>query len=134
MSIEKALEINNNIIIVGDLNDNLLSTRSSKLRETMILNNLTNVIIEPTRVTDLTATLLDPILISDSVTNLNSGILDVPSSISDHKCTFIFLKFQSDSSQSTKRRVWNYKRADFVLLNSLINNFDWSFLNNFNSC
>jgi hypothetical protein len=50
----------------------------------MNLFNLTNVIEKPTRVTEHSSTLLDPIIISDSVHYSFSDVLKVPSDISDH--------------------------------------------------
>ena len=56
ISLEKAYESNKNIIIVGDLNQDLLND-SSHLRNVMAINTLTNVINKSTRVTNNTATL-----------------------------------------------------------------------------
>ena len=60
-------QINQNIILTGDLNSDLFSSRNNKLIDTMNLFNLTNVIEKPTRITEHSSTLLDPIIISDSV-------------------------------------------------------------------
>ena len=133
ISIEKALDICKDVIIVGDLNEDLLNPNCKHLRHLMLLNNLSNVITVPTRVTHLTATLLDPILISDSLNSLNEGTIDVPSEISDHRCTYIYLPFTTVENPNVKRKVWLYKHADFNKLNDRISNTDWSFINN-NDC
>ena len=67
ISIEKALDISKEVIIVGDLNDDLLNPNCRHLRNVMLLNNLSNIINVPTRITHSTATLIDPILLSDSL-------------------------------------------------------------------
>ena len=130
ISIYKALDISKDIIIVGDLNDDLLNPNCRHLKNIMLLNNLSNVITEPTRVTHSSATLLDPILVSDSIKSLNEGTIDVPPEISDHKCTFIFLPFIVITSPNMKRKVWFYKHADFDKLNDKIANTDWNFITN----
>jgi hypothetical protein len=73
-----------NIILTGDLNSDLFTSHSNKLIDTMDLFNLTNVIEKPTRVTEYSSTLLDPIIISDSIHYYFSDVLKVPSDISDH--------------------------------------------------
>ena len=129
ISIEKAEDINKNIIIVGDLNDDLLNPNCHHLSNCLLLNNLRNIITEPTRVTNATATLIDPIIISDSIKSLNEGTIDVPPEISDHKSTFIFFPFDSVLTPAVKRKVWFYKRGDFEKLNAQILNTNWDFIN-----
>ena len=68
----------------------------------MNLFNLTNVIEKPTRVTEHSSTLLDPIIISDYMHYSFSDVLKVPSDISDHDASIIFKecpKFQTISFQ-----------------------------------
>ncbi len=89
-----------------------------------------NIIVSPTRVTETTSTLLDPIIVDQEQCILKCGVLDVPSHISDHKITFAIIPSDINSNTSYKRSVWNFKRADFCQLNNLIQNTDWSILNN----
>ena len=63
------------------------------------MNNLKNVIMEPTRVTDTTATLIDPILVSESSGVFDSGVIEIPNHISDHRATFLLCPFQLYSSK-----------------------------------
>jgi len=51
------------------------------------------------------------------------------SSISDHSGTYVYIYFNYPDNKTYQRRVWNYKRADYMKLNDLINNYDWSVLN-----
>jgi hypothetical protein len=60
-------QINQNIILTGDLNSDLFTSHNNKLIDTINLSNLTNVIEKPTRVTEHSSTLLDPIIICDSI-------------------------------------------------------------------
>ena len=59
-SIEKAQEISDNIIIVGDLNVDFLNIpRNHQIREILSSNNLVNKIREPTRISNTTRTLIE---------------------------------------------------------------------------
>ena len=113
-SIERAYESNESVIIVGDLNQNLLNPNENKLTNIMSLNNLTNVIRKPTRITRNSSTLLDPIIVSGQINVIQADTLDVDSSLSDHKATTVLLKFVILPSSSSKRKVWYYDRADFL--------------------
>lgn len=128
VTIELALESASNIIIVGDINEDQLNPNNNKLRQIMLLNNLTNSIHEPTRISQISSTLLDPILTSDTVKTLNSGVTDVPHSISDHKYTYVYVHFPYSIQKCITRKVWLYKKGNFDLLNEMITNEDWSFI------
>ena len=122
ISIKRALESNPNFIIVGDLNQYLLLANDNQLANIMSLNNLTNVINKPTRITDTLSTLIDPILVPDTVRVLHSDTLYIANHISDHKATFMTISFMAIFKTCSKRKVWNYARADYVRVNTLIAN------------
>jgi hypothetical protein len=44
-------QVNDNIVILGDLNSDLFIANNNKLIETMMLFNLVNIISKPTRIT-----------------------------------------------------------------------------------
>ena len=71
-NIEKALDISNNVIIVGDMNEDLLNPNYHNLKDILILNSLNNVISQPTR----HLALLDPIIIHNHMSFLHQGILE----------------------------------------------------------
>ena len=48
-NIEKALDITNNIIILGDMNEDLFNPNMHNLKDVLLLNSLHNIISEPTR-------------------------------------------------------------------------------------
>ncbi len=126
--LEQAAELCPNVILTGDINEDQLNLSNHKFRDILNLNNMSNLIEEPTRVTELSHTLLDPIAISSNVNSLNVGILKTDRTISDHYATTIFISIDIISNEPFKRRVWNYKRADFNRLNDIIRTTDWSFL------
>ena len=128
ISLDKAFDISDKVILLGDINEDQLSDTSHYLKDIMLINNMKNVIREPTRVTDTSAKLLDPIVISSSIEVLDSEVIETPQDVTDHFATVINIKFSYDTQHSYYRRVWNYKKADFHQLNNLIANTDWSFL------
>ena len=87
LNIEKAMEIARNIIIVGDLNEDLLNVYFHNLQDILKINSLQNVIAEPTR----GRALLDPTIFADDCVDYNTGAICNPSDISDHICSFLMI-------------------------------------------
>ena len=127
-NIEIALESSANIILVGDLNEDLLNNNVNNLKDVMLMNSLHNVIPLPTRNTAL----LDPVIVPEEMLVLDSGIIASPNDFSDHSATYICLPHDYPLSSIYKRTVWLYKRANFDLFNKNILSQDWDCLNNDN--
>ena len=123
-NIEKAMEISQNIIILGDLNEDLLNVNYRHLHDVLLTNSLQNVIDQPTRENAL----LDPIIVPNDLTVYDSGVLPTPHHISDHFATYIVLPHDYSVSSVYTRRVWFYKRADFAKLDNNLRSFDWKCL------
>ena len=99
-------------MILGDLNSDLFIANNNKLIETMMLFNLVNIISKPTRITaHSNNTLLDPIIISDTMNYIYSDVLKIPSEISDD-ASVAFLQCPKSVSVSFKREVWLYDKVD----------------------
>ena len=124
LNIEKVYENTKNIIIVGDLNEDLLNPNMYHLRNFLLLNPKINIISEPTR----QQAILDPIIIPDDMEYLDSGIIVNTADISDHNATYILLPYHYEAQSSFERKVWLYKRANFDLLSQYIDLFDWTCL------
>ena len=124
-NIESALDISQNVIIVGDFNDDLLNDNKHYLKDVLLINSFRNIIEEPTR----DFALLDPILIPSEYSVLDKGVVDLPRSISDHKATFITIPFEYPGSTSYKRLVWLYSRGNYQELRDKIETHDWTFIN-----
>ena len=73
--------------------------------------------------------ILDPIIIYYNMPYSDSGVIDTPNHISDHKATFLIIPFHYEIQTTYTRLVWIYKRANFESLKQQIRNFDWSCLN-----
>ena len=61
------------------------------------MNDNINIINEPTRVSNNSRTLLDPVAFTNRITVHNSSIVETDNDISDHYGTYVYIKvdFQS---------------------------------------
>ncbi|CAH1256204.1 ACSS3 [Branchiostoma lanceolatum] len=89
-SLEKASDTNLEITIMGDLNCNLLQDKGPSEDLTFLcdLHDLTNLITEPTRVTENSSTLLDVILTSNPNKYSKSGVFKC--GLSDHHLIYTY--------------------------------------------
>ena len=90
--IELALDYSSDIILTGDINIDFTNLTNVQLRDCLALFNLTNVIDEPTKITDYSSSLIDPIPVSDACSVLDSGVIPVENAISDYKATYVSIK------------------------------------------
>ena len=86
-NIEKALDITNNIIILGYMNEDLLNPNMHNLKCVLLLNSPHNIIPKPTH----QFALLDPIRVHEDMSTLSQGIIQVPNEISDHCATYVHI-------------------------------------------
>ena len=54
--------------------------------------------------------------------------MPVEDSVSDHKAIYVSIRILIKLSHCYYREVWNYKNADYNLLNNLIEEYDWNSL------
>ena len=125
INFENATSVSDRVVILGDFNEDQLNPAYHNLKDIMSLNSVKNMITEPTRVTDSSSTLLDPIIISDQIVNLGSGIIPVESDISDHSITYRHMRLGYINKSVFKRKIWLYKHADFLQLNQMIDSVNW---------
>ena len=123
-----AYQFNENIVITGDLNSDLFKAQNNKLIEILNIFNLRNVIDKPTRVTNHNSTLLDPIILSDTLSYFISDVLPTPSNISDHDAPIIFLECPTTITRSYKREIWIYEKVDKVKFSEKMDDVDWNAL------
>ena len=120
-NIENVLDTTNNIIILGDMNEDLFNPNMHNLIDVLLINSLHNIIAEPTR----QLALVDPIILHEDMTPLNQGIIKVPSEISDHCATYVYLPFKYPLHGTFTRNVWISKFANYELFNRKILEFYW---------
>ena len=102
------------------------------MKDCLTIFNLRNVLNEPTRVTINSSTLIDPVIVSDACTVLDSGTMDIDEFMSDHKATYIATQISIKISTSYYREVWNYRNADTERLNQLIRSYNCDLIINDN--
>ncbi|PJE78081.1 hypothetical protein CI610_02987 [invertebrate metagenome] len=124
-SIDIAFEETPNIIITGDLNIDFLKPIRGDLCDILSNYNLTNVITEPTRQTDTSSTLLDPIIVSDTVNVVFSDVIEIERTISDHDAVFAIINIPVKIKHYFKRKVWLYDQTDIDKLKVMINSIPW---------
>ena len=115
-SIDRACNTNiSDIIITGDFNFNMAQNALNKMSELILEYNLTQLISEPTHVTEHSSSILNLILVRNKNNVLLSGVADpfIPNQIRYHSPVIVLLKFTRPISKSFKRRVWYYKLADY---------------------
>ena len=74
--IEQAILSCENIILLGDFNENMLNQRQCKnIKNIMDTFNLNQLVLSPTRITETTETLIDLVLVSDNLYCTDRGII-----------------------------------------------------------
>ena len=91
----------------------------------LLIYSLNNLITEPTRVSNNSATCLDPIFVSDEIESFESGVINTDHHLTDHFATYCSLNLISNVPQSFRRDVWLYNQADFDLLRTDLLNTEW---------
>ena len=129
-SISKASNSPHKFVVLGDFNDDCTERPSAHLSRLMTMNNLQQLVTEPTRrkinVNGIeTATRID--LILTPCPNIVHKVGVLPPIDSDHCCTFIEIADNRLNSQtlSFKRKLYNYSKLDDVKYIDMLNQTDW---------
>ena len=103
------MEESNHLICMFDLNKNFLNLPSN-IHDLISIDGLFNAIHQPTHFDSRTgsSSLLDPILITDSIQYVDSDTMHIDRSISDHDGTYIAIRSGYSNSKSFKRLIWDY--------------------------
>lgn len=132
-SINDAFELSNYVILTNDPNVDILTMSPNHVLADIIDSfYFTSVINEPTRIGPTRSSLLDPILVSESLSCSESSVISTENSYTDHEGCVAYFNVQSFTTPVYKRKIWLYKRGDYVLFNRLIEGFVWNSL--FETC
>ena len=129
LELEKAAGFKNEIILTGDFNVDLFPHdinlfHAEKLNDIMLLNNLTQVVMEPTRVTSTSQSLIDHIYVTD--TNFVQEVKVPKIALSDHYPVCISWKKSGITPNNGENNIIIYRDAT---------NFNQTdFINNLNTC
>lgn len=124
------LEHTKSVFLLGDFNDRCLefsgSHDDSELKYRLVnllnLNNLYQVIEDPTRVTPTSASLLDLIITDSPGYIMDSGVLP-PMWTMDHCPIYCKVKFTKHRGKPVTRKV--YKSADYISLRQCLSYAPW---------
>lgn len=92
--------------------------------------SLSQVVKEPTRITDTTSNILDLVLTSRP--DLTSPVIVLPG-VSDHSVVSFDILFQTVKTRSTRKRIRDYNKANFQAINSELSIFINCFLDAFDN-
>ena len=124
--IEKCDCENKQLIILGDMNcdysKNLPESHTKKLQFISCAYQLEQLILEPTRVTNISATQVDLLLTNDTRNIAQSGVIRI--SLSDHSLIYVVRKFSIPKRRHVLKQVRNLKHfeEDFI---SDLQNIPW---------
>ncbi|CAB4023638.1 Hypothetical predicted protein [Paramuricea clavata] len=108
-----ALSMRKPTIIMGDLTCNMLNTTSRECKSLTEMTselNLKQIIESPTRITDISQSLIDVILVSSPNTVRDSGVLNC--TINDHLPVYVTLKLKLTKPPLTHIAVRSYRNYD----------------------
>ena len=115
-------------ILMGDFNINLLNA-NSHIQTSNFFNAMCNFfiphILQPTRITEQSKTLIDNIFVNNLEYNTSSG--NLTSAISDHLIQFLLIKnFKEPFHPSTKVRYQSdFKNFNNEIFSGELKSFDW---------
>ena len=121
-----------NFVLIGDFNVNLFApcNASDSLRLLAVTNSLSlsQVVTEPTRISNNSRTLIDLIFLS-SLSQLSSCYTIPSLANSDHLGLHLSLSIpntqRTSQKVSSRRKLWRYDHADFEKAAELINTTNW---------
>jgi hypothetical protein len=113
------------IISLEDYNINFLGNLPTEIADIINLYGLENKICDPTRFGSNSYSLLDPVLVSDSITVIESTTIPINRTISDHDLTYIVVNCGYHNDTSHKRNVWLYNKGNYELFKQRVGGTDW---------
>ena len=115
-----------NIYLEGHTNHSGITSFDIRLKDMLDTSNFSQIIHAPTRHNDNTQNLRDLIIINNTYTIHDSGILSPFSNI-DHFPVYITLNIETParSSATKTRQIWDYKNTDIPLLTHSLLQIDW---------
>lgn len=111
------------IICVGDVNVNLLNL-NNLISDTFNAYNFSQLINEPTRISNTTSSLLDPIFVTSPEMICKSGLINCDA-ISDHHLVFCDLAYRKTKSMSKIITYRDFKSFNHNAFLQDLNNLPW---------
>jgi hypothetical protein len=116
--LKQAHDENNNIICLGDMNKNFLGNLPHNVKDILVINGLVNIINKPKHfdARSSNTSLLDPILITDSIPVIDCDTIPIDREISDHDRTYVSIDCSYCKRKTFQLTIWDYKRGDYLLM------------------
>ena len=104
-------------------------TQVANLKFRLCLTNLVQLIREPTHFTENSSSHTDLIFTLNEPFVIFSGVGEALLGQNLHHCSdFAVFSFDKYKQRCFRRRTWKYDEADYVRLNQIIIDFDWSII------
>ena len=132
-SLSLALDETNYVAVLGDLNIDFFQPLPLPVLDLIHSKGLINIITDPTRISQTRRSLLDPILITESIKVIEQGTISVETEISDHEATFAVLTSPCGIHSVFRREIWLYNRCITESLRHDIQSTDWTTILNNNT-
>ena len=124
-AIEQAAQICPELILLGDFNENLYDTTKCKnVQNLMNSFGLNQIIDSPTRITQYTSTLIDLILVANSLRCTDKGTIEP--FCSDHHAVYFSTNFLTVKQHCYQRKIWQYDNANFDTYREKLSSCDWN--------
>lgn len=120
------------VIVIGDLNEDLLKPSNHHLVDIIDTFAFEQLITDPTRITEHSATLLDPFICGAATSTHVKSCRVLSSYCSDHCPILCTLGLGKIPVTSYKRRVWLFNNADWNRYLDKLNEIDWESILNGN--
>ena len=131
----KVNEKRTNFIILGDLNIDLIGEANSAIIQFNLLlkkHQLCNIIKQPTRITETSATLIDHIILPKHRQQKIKNVNAIDPALSDHHIIYCSIDILIPRNKPVYRTVKNYKNINIDQLKQDINSAPWSICDIFN--
>ena len=115
------------LIILGDFNCDVSSSRINKIVHLASSFNLTQMIYEPTHYTEHSSSIIDLALVNKPENIVFSGVTSpfIPNLVRYHCPTVLYLKHRKILNKTIRRHIWLYDKGDYVKYRNILNSTDW---------
>ncbi len=116
---------NDNLIVLGDFNYDLLQRQKyAQINDIIAPLNLTQMVDKPTRVTDVSSTLIDLVILNSPGRCKFLGVTDIHN-ISDHKLIYFAYSLKLPVFKPKCIKCRNFKKLDKTALESSVRGTPW---------
>ena len=111
-------------MLIGDFNSDFNTLQGQHLSDFSIVNNLSTLIFQPTRITNITSSILDQCLTNFPYYVKESGV-EPPLADNDHCSIYVKLLFRVKKSKCYTKTMWDFSQANILEFRNSFINFDW---------